>query len=154
MERLKRVYNNPLYRSRSDEIRIAEREREYCCHDLQHALDVARIGYIKILEDRLDIDKELFYTASLLHDIGRCSGKPHAEKSAELAEIIMRECDFSENEINLVATAILGHSRNTEEGRFSKLLYYADKKSRLCMECAAADSCYWELSVRNLDIEV
>lgn len=57
--------------------------REFCCHQLQHALDVARIYYILYLEwekDKMAGEfeninsrqaKELIYAIGLLHDIGR-----------------------------------------------------------------------------------
>ena len=59
-----------------------ELNRKFCCHNIEHSLDVARIGYIMILEQNLNIDKELFYAAALLHDAGRYSGTPHNESGA------------------------------------------------------------------------
>ncbi|MGI6684337.1 MAG: HD domain-containing protein [Bacillota bacterium] len=62
-----------------------EINREFCCHQMQHALDVARIYYILFLEKyqdgissdlknmSVDQTKELIYATALLHDIGRWS---------------------------------------------------------------------------------
>ncbi len=131
-----------------------ETDRIFCPHNLAHALDVARIGYIMILEQRLDISKELFYSASLLHDAGRYSDKPHNESGADLAERIMPDCGFSEDEITLVSNAIRGHRTNDASDVFSKILYDADKRSRICSECSAQKECYWETEKRNNGISI
>ena len=85
MERCNKIYNHPLYQERIKIIEERETDRIFCLHNLAHSLDVARIGYIMILEQNLNIDKELFYAASLLHDAGRYSDKPHNLSGAELA---------------------------------------------------------------------
>ena len=131
-----------------------ERDRKFCVHDLEHSLDVARIGWIMILEKGLDIDKELFYTAALLHDAGRYTGLPHNESGAMLAGKLMPLCGFSDEETDLVTSAIREHRINESSFEFSKILYEADKKSRMCHNCDASDECYWETEKRNLNIEV
>lgn len=135
---------------------ITEKEinRIFCPHNLEHALDVARIGYIMILEGGYDIEKELFYSASLLHDAGRYGNKPHNESGAELAEKILPECGFTPDETKLIANAILGHRTDTQSDVFSKILYDADKRSRICFECKAQKECYWETEKRNHDISI
>lgn len=154
MERCNLICTHPLYRERMSIIESSEKTRQFCLHNFSHSLDVARIGYIKILEESLDIDKELFYAAALLHDAGRYSGKPHNESGAELAKQIMPECGFSEQETNIVFDAIAAHRKSGGLSQFSALLYYADKKSRMCFDCSAADECYWNTEKRNFDIEV
>lgn len=135
--------------------RITEKEkgRKFCLHGIEHSLDTARIGYITILENGLSIDKELFYAAALLHDTGRYSGKPHHEAGAENARLIMPECGFSPEETDAVSSAILGHRKRSDSAAaLETVLYEADKRSRLCFACAAADECYWPPEKRNNSI--
>lgn len=154
MERVNRIYNNEIYQKHIRIISDAERDRKFCLHDLSHSLDVARIGRIMILEQGLDIDTELFYAAALLHDAGRYCGMPHNESGAMLAELVMPECGFSQQETELVCSAIRAHRTNGDSNDFSRILYAADKKSRMCFNCAAAGECYWENCKRNMKIEV
>ena len=154
MQRCNNIYNHPLYKERTQIINSKESDRIFCPHNLQHALDVARIGYIMILEGGYDIEKELFYSASLLHDAGRYSDKRHNESGAKLAQKILPECGFTPDETKLISTAILGHRTDTQTDIFSKILYDADKRSRICFECKAQKECYWENEKRNHDISV
>ncbi len=154
MQRCNKIYNHPLYKEQTEKINQLERDRKFCLHHLEHALDVARIAYIHILENRLDIPKELVYTAALLHDAGRYSGIPHNESGAGLARKIMPECDFTNDETELVADAISGHRDTKHSTEFSAILYEADKKSRLCFKCEAYDECYWDKEKKNHNIEI
>lgn len=154
MQRCNKIYNHPIYQKHMTHITEMERDRKFCLHNLEHSLDVARIGWIMILEQGLDIDKELFYAAALLHDAGRYTGIPHNESGAMLADTLMPLCGFSDDETELVTRAIREHRINENSSEFSKILYTADKKSRMCFSCAAADECYWDMEKRNTDIEV
>ena len=154
MQRCNNIYNHPLYKERARIIKNKEVGRIFCPHNLEHALDVARIGYIMILEGGYNIDKELFYSASLLHDAGRYSNKRHNESGAELAQKILPECGFTPDETRLISNAILGHRTDTQSDIFSKILYDADKRSRICFECRAQKECYWENEKRNHDISL
>lgn len=149
MQRCNKIYNHPLYKERTQIITEKEQNRIFCPHNLEHALDVARIGYIMILEGGYKIEKELFYSAALLHDAGRYSDKPHNESGAELARIILPDCGFTPHETKLIANAILGHRTDSQSDVFSKILYDADKSSRICFECKAQKECYWENEKRN-----
>lgn len=154
MQRCNKIYNHPIYQKHMAHIAEMERDRKFCCHDLEHSLDVARIGLIMILEEGLPIDKELFYAAALLHDAGRYTGLPHNESGAMLAGKLMPQCGFSAEETELVINAIREHRIDENSSEFSKVLYTADKKSRMCMNCKAADECYWDTEKRNIKIEV
>jgi len=134
----------------------AEQTRIFCLHGLPHLLDTARMGYIFILERGLDIDKELFYAAALLHDTGRYNPiiEDHAEASAINAELIMPDCGFSERETQAAARAIRAHREDMAADMIGKILYEADKKSRMCFDCRAAAECYWEDEKRNMRLEV
>ena len=104
------------------------------------------------------ITKELIYAAALLHDIGRADqylyGTPHDEASARYADRILEECGFHAEERAVICSAIRKHRENEKQGAeyLSALLYEADKKSRLCMECAACDSCKWPDEKKNREI--
>lgn len=154
MQRCNNIYNHPVYQKRTGIIAEKECDRIFCPHNLSHALDVARIGYIMILEQGLSIDKELIYSAALLHDAGRYSDKPHNESGAELARILMPECGFTDEETELVSNAILAHRTDTNADDFSRILYDADKLSRICFQCAAQRECYWDNEKRNNSISI
>lgn len=154
MQKCNKIFNHPLYKECLKRISSEEKNRVFCLHNLEHSLDVARIGYIKILEDKLPIDKELFYAAALLHDAGRYTGKPHNESGADIASKILPDCGFSPQETEIVVNSISAHRKNMSTCNFARLLYYADKKSRMCMNCAAYAECYWENEKRNYEIEV
>ncbi len=154
MQRCNNIYNHPLYKERTAYITEREQDRIFCPHNLAHALDVARIGYIMILEENLNIDKELFYAAALLHDEGRYSDKPHNESGAELARSVMPDCGFTTDETELVSNAISGHRINSQPDDFSRNLYEADKRSRICFLCFAQKECYWDAEKRNKEITI
>ncbi|ATW27053.1 HD domain-containing protein [Candidatus Formimonas warabiya] len=135
-----------------------EINREFCCHQLQHALDVARIYYILCLEANKEKPlpelremngeqvKELVYAAGLLHDIGRWKqyldkSLDHAEEGAALAKPILQDAGFTPEEIKIAIDAIRAH-RDAHAAGMGKVLYRADKLSRNCTGCKAKDKCY------------
>jgi uncharacterized protein len=132
--------------------------REFCCHQLQHALDVARIYYILYLEwekDKMAGEfeninsrqaKELIYAIGLLHDIGRWKeylddNLDHAEEGAALAEPILKDAGFNSLEIEIAQKTIKAH-RDPGASGLGRILYRADKLSRNCQSCKAQDKCY------------
>ena len=154
MERIDRIMENSIYLEKQNRLDELEKERIYCRHGLDHAISVARIMYIKALEQKLSFDKELIYAAALLHDIGRCEqyekGVPHHEAGEKLAEKILSECGFFEEEIAIIKAAIQSHRKEEDEsGTFSALLYEADKLSRDCYRCKASDSFNWTETKKN-----
>ena len=66
----------------------------------------------------------------------------------------MPDCGFEEDEVNAVVSAIRSHRVDDSTDVFGKVLYDADKKSRLCYNCRACAECYWEEEKRNLKVEV
>lgn len=154
MDRVNKIFDHPIFQKRMKIITDAERDRKFCRHDLTHAFDVARIGRIMILEEGLKIDTELFYAAALLHDAGRYSGVPHNESGARLAASLMPLCGFSDEETKTVCRAIREHRIDESSTDFSRVLYTADKRSRCCFCCEAADECYWDNEKRNHCITV
>lgn len=134
-----------------------EKHREFCKHDMQHFLDVARLMYIMNLENTLNFPKYIIYTTALLHDIGRGeeyeNGTAHNIASVHIAKKILQECKYDINEIDEILEAIGNHRINT--GSFnvlSDLLYKCDKLSRNCIHCGAIDKCKWPGDKRNLKI--
>ena len=93
MERLNTVLRHPLYQQYYKELREEERDRIFCCHQMEHLLDVARIAYIRNLENTLGYSKELLYTTAILHDIGKAlqykEKIPHEIAGAQIAEKIL-----------------------------------------------------------------
>ncbi len=158
MERVDKIMNHPVFRETMKKIEEAETDRVFCCHDLSHLLNVARIFYILVLEERAPYEKELVYATALLHDIGRYeqyeSDIPHNEAGAYMAQDILKDCGFSSDECSLAVSAIREHRRGGEGGDFfGHLLYRADKLSRDCYNCDAINDCYWSNEQKNNGIE-
>lgn len=110
------------------------------------------------------LSEDILLAAAYLHDIGRCmeyeQGLDHARASAQLAERILPDCGYDAAEIALVAEAISGHRGHGAEAGgnlpgdsqaevLGELLYRADKKSRPCWNCQAAEQCYWPAERKN-----
>ena len=159
MERLNHILNHTKYKEYLRKNQAAEEGRIFCCHSMEHFLDVARIAYIMNLEESLEIDRELIYATALLHDIGRHvqyeDGTPHEEAGAILAEDILKECGFRKVERTLILQAIREH-RNTDmvtHKDLAGLLYRADKASRACFACEAEGLCNWKKEKKNMQIK-
>lgn len=163
MKRLNAVFLHPLYQEYYGRLEHLESEREFCCHQLSHLLDVARIAYIHSLERGLNIEKEVIYTAAILHDIGKSlqyeQKIPHEISGAELAENILnslpQDSSFSSDEILCIITAIRGHRRLRKDAQpLEQLLFESDKESRTCFACRASFKCNWSLEQKNMEIVI
>lgn len=161
MKRVNQILFHPKYQHALEQIQIWEREREFCRHTIEHFLDVARLAYIRCLEQNMDVKKDVLYAAALLHDIGRHEQYekeiPHEVASARLADEILPECSFSEEERLQIRQAILGHRGSKENIKdtasdLERLLYQADKASRNCFACAAREDCHWPDDKMNMEI--
>lgn len=164
MEFVERILRHPAY---NEYLRLnaeAEKDRLFCVHDLQHALDVARVAYIIALERELDIDKEIIYITALLHDIGRWkqyqAGLDHALEGAFLAESILHDICVPEQYTHVILDAIKGHRRKginkdkpiknaicnmktDTKPVLGDIIYESDKACRLCVGCGKLDECNW-----------
>lgn len=155
MERVRRICRHPLFVEQTALLEEAERDRIFCRHTMEHLLDVARIMYIYALEDGCSLSRELVYAAALLHDIGRyeqiTEGTPHHTAGARMAGEILPACGFSEEETARIRTAIEHHRAPGPEGidPLPDYLYRADKQSRCCFHCSAADQCNWPQEKKN-----
>lgn len=155
MERVNRIWKHPVYQECLHKIEELEEKRQFCRHNWEHFLDVARLAHIENLEAGLHISVEWIYACGLLHDIGRhlqyTQGTPHHEASAAIAGPILEECGFTKEETNEIQKAILSH-RDTDGGLqpgLSGLIYRADKASRICFACPNESACNWSPQKKN-----
>lgn len=163
MHRVNAVIHHPLYQKYYAQIRKLEEERIFCCHQMNHLLDVARIAYIHNLERNLGFEKELLYTAAVLHDIGKSfqyeQKIPHeiaGEKiAAEILDTLPTEAHYTEEEKKLILLAIRGH-RKMHDGMepIEALMYESDKQSRMCFACIAEEQCNWNNEKKNREIDI
>ena len=157
MDRVNQIWKHPLYQTELHKLQLLEADREFCRHTPEHFLDVARLAYIRALEENYSVSKELIYCTALLHDIGRArqyeDGTPHDEVGAVIAEQILKELGFSPEEIQAIVSAIRGHRAETNQTILGQLIYRADKKSRNCFSCKAEPECYWSSAKKNMTIQ-
>jgi HD superfamily phosphodiesterase len=156
MERVNALLRHPTFQGRLEALSVLETERPFCRHDLTHLLDVARLMWIAVLEDRLPLEREVVYAAALLHDLGRSDqllhGVPHEEASVALARQLLPEVGFLPQEVEEICNAIQTH-RSSADGQtrsvLGQLLYRADKQCRPCWCCPAQRDCNWPPSKQN-----
>ena len=157
MSKLDKILENETFKSFIKDVEEIEKDRKFCRHGLEHLLSVARIAYILNLREDVGIRREVIYGAALLHDIGRYSEyekeMPHAEAGAIIAEPILREAGYSDEETTSIVQAIKTHSRDNKgaEG-LSELLSRADRLSRSCFNCKAYDECNWSEEDKNMNV--
>lgn len=158
IDRIDRIIHDRRFTEALQKLRIYEKGRIFCGHDLKHFLDVARIAWIYILEHHLNYKKDVVYAMGLLHDIGRiCQYEeniPHHEAGACMASAILKDAGYDEAETALVKDAILHHRKeeNEDPASLNAILYMADKKSRSCYMCDAIDLCHWPDSIKNKSV--
>lgn len=157
MERINNILNNYKYKKYIQSIEKSELNREFCKHDIKHFIDVARISYILVLENGIDIEKEIVYATSLLHDIGRWAqykdGVPHEEASVILSEEILTQSGFNEYEKHVILSAIRHHRvENAQLNNFNNIFSISDKLSRECYICNASKQCKWSDTRKNYNI--
>lgn len=155
LHKVNKILNSKKYKEYLKKNNECEIDREFCKHDIDHFLDVARIAYIISLEKGLNYSKEVIYAIAILHDIGRWmeyeKGIPHEEASEILAKELLREAGFSEYEENLILQAILSHRKRGEE-ELNSIIYKSDKLSRKCFACGAEQKCNWNKDKKNFNI--
>ena len=154
--RIDRILKHPEFLANLKKNDAAEAHRRFCRHNMVHFLDVARIARVINGEEHFGVDLEWIYAAGLLHDIGRhvqyADGTPHEEASAVIAPEILAECGFSEEEVAIIADAILMHRKSEVAGEknLRGILYRADKASRACFACPVEQECNWKNEKKNL----
>lgn len=160
MKKVNNIINNEQYIVCINKIANVEQDRIYCKHNMEHFMDVARIAYIINLEYNLLIDKKMIYAAALLHDIGRyeqyLNHASHEEAGSRISREILKQCDFEEEEIEIIADAIASHRdmKVLDEKNLNSIIYQADKLSRPCFSCQAKETCYWDITKKNMLIYI
>lgn len=157
MQRVNALLQDERFQVGLFQITELETHRIFCRHGLQHLLDVARIAWIMVLEQQLPLKKDIVYGMALLHDLGRyrqyAEQMPHHQASAELAEKILPDAGYTTEECAQIVDAIRQHgTASQQQGKLAQILYYADKQSRNCFQCAAQAECKWTLEQRNKTI--
>jgi putative nucleotidyltransferase with HDIG domain len=146
MDRFNKIISHELYKSYLGKIAKWEEYRSFCKHDLIHFLDVCRISWILVLEEKLSLNKEVVYGAGLLHDIGRWaeyeSGADHAVESALMCSEILEDCGYDDEEIAMIKEAIAAHRiKDEKKCPLGSVLSRADKLSRMCYDCGEIGEC-------------
>ena len=163
MDRVNAIWKHPLYQKYYARIEELEQNRVFCRHQMPHLLDVARIAYIRNLEDDMGFAKDVVYAAAVLHDIGKAlqyeARIPHELAGVDIAEQILAdlpaEVAYTTDEKRMILTAIKGHRRLREDPEpLEKLLYESDKASRICFACPAEAQCDWSREKKNMEIKV
>lgn len=156
MDRFNKILHSNQYNECLKRIAKYEKNRLFCNHTIEHFLSVARIAYILVLEEQLNISKEVVYTTALLHDIGRHKQYedkiPHEIASWDIASKILEENEFKKEEIDLIKEGILYHRKENEKA-FGMIMYKADKASRECYRCDMYNECNWKEETKNFNIK-
>lgn len=149
------------YQERLRKLEKLEADRAFCRHGFTHLMDVARLAWIRCLEEHLPYEKEEVYLFALLHDIGRVEeieqGISHAEASAQYAGEILVHIGYPVQGIRRITGAILCHRGRMEtdsqadsaQEDFAALMKWADKASRPCFSCEASGQCNWPKEKKN-----
>lgn len=156
MDRVNDILNNKFYKEALEKLEEFELSREFCRHDIEHFISVARIAYIMVLEEKINVPKDVIYAIGLLHDIGRVKqyedGTDHHIASVDISKLILKDTDFTENEVTTILNAISNH-RSISENKLEEIIYKADKLSRQCFKCKMQKECYWSTEKKNLSIK-
>ena len=159
MDRINRILEHPEFINCVKQNEMAEADRCFCHHGMEHLCAVARIAMLLNLEEKAGLSKDIVYGAAFLHDCGRFlqynEGKPHDVAGAEIAARILPQCGFTEEETECIISAIASHRGSTENNRESELadiLYRADKMSRPCFACKMEKECNWKQDKKNMVI--
>ncbi|WP_297711879.1 HD domain-containing protein [Clostridium sp.] len=155
MNNIDAIMSNKLYKEALEKLSEYEKDREFCNHTIEHFIDVSRIAYIMVLEEKLSISKEVIYAIGLLHDIGRVrqyeEGIHHDIASVEMSKEILKETSFTEYEVDIILNGIDNHRRESDN-KLEEIIYKADKLSRQCFNCKAEKECYWSSEKKNFKI--
>lgn len=156
MENTNLIFFSNEYQELLGRLEFLEKDRIFCKHNLEHFLDVARICYILISENKLDISKDLIYTTALLHDIGRVDEYEnkidHNIASVNISKNLLELTNFSSQDKDLIINCISKHRDVSNDEVFYELFYKADKLSRACYTCKARNKCYWSDDKKNMKI--
>lgn len=153
------ILKNDKFLKAYKSISVAEATRQFCNHNIEHLLSVARIMYIRDSEiNESQTNKDIIYALALLHDIGRAKQyemkMDHNKAGGIIAKSILIDCQFDNVEIKLISDAIVNHNNPDAIGYLSQLLQYADHKSRNCFLCDVSNECNWDKERKNKEIVI
>ncbi|MGN0242558.1 MAG: HD domain-containing protein [Lachnospiraceae bacterium] len=173
MKRYQRIQEHPLFRETMGALEQLEKDRIFCCHNIEHLIAVARISYILALEEALlvsdvleytvrepEYSRDIYYAAALLHDIGKVEqyeqGIPHEVAAKEKVALILWDCGYDEKEIVFITDLVASHRTETQAQKspYHYALYRADKLSRECFACKANQECNWKEDRKNMRLEL
>lgn len=157
MEYVRKLIQETDYLERMKQLEELETERRFCRHGLEHVLDVARIAWILVLEEKLPYEKETIYLTALLHDMGRIleyqEGIPHHEAGQKIAEGFLRQIGYPGEKGMLIVTAIGEHRKKDKlNDDFINVIKRADSLSRNCFFCEVQEACKWKEERKNKTI--
>ena len=159
MERLNAIIQHKRFRDVLFRLEQCEREREYCCHGIDHLLAVARTAQVLNLERGAGQSRELLYAAALLHDIGRLAqyeeGIPHETAGVPIAQEILKDSAFDAQEQDCILSCVgCHHARRFGGTSVPDLIFEADKRSRPCFLCRATETCKWKDERKNRELTI
>lgn len=115
---------------------FVEKELSCSAHNMEHVMRVYNLC-LSLAKDESDVDLDVLKVAALLHDIARVrededhSGDTdHAILGAEMAENILKDLDYSKEQIEEIKHCIIAHrfrGRNKPKTKEAKILFDADK---------------------------
>lgn len=156
MDRVNCILEHPVFIECMKQNEMAEADRCFCHHDMEHLCAVARIAMLLNIEEDLGIKKDIVYAAAFLHDSGRylqyLEGIPHETASAGIARQILPQSGYDVGEVVQIVSAITAHRRTTTKGEANSLasvLYRADKMSRNCRFCKVYEECNWSQELKS-----
>lgn len=153
MDIIEKLKTHPDFITCLEEIEKFEHKRIFCKHDMPHFIEVGKIMEMENEKEDLGYSREVIWAASLLHDLGKSvqykDETPHHIAGQEIARTILRECDYSDSDIEDICKAIKEHSGFDKKMGLSELLRKSDKLSRRCFECKAYKDCKWPIERRN-----
>jgi len=159
MEKVNALLHNDSFQRHEKKIESWEEGRDFCKHDINHCMDVARIMMILNYERSVLVPKNIIYATALLHDIGRDvqyeMGISHEAAGADIAHVILLKCGYSDEDSIWITTAIRNHRNPAvkNEKSLNGILYSADKLSRNCYICPVEQHCDWKKDKKNLKLE-
>ena len=72
-----------------------------------------------------------------------------------ILDSLPEEVNFTDEEKELICLAVKGHRRRHEGmQQIEELFYESDKRSRMCLSCAAEKKCNWDKEEKNMEITI
>ncbi len=126
---------------------------------------MARIAYIRNLEEGLGFDKEMIYAAAVLHDIGKSlqyeekvpheiAGERSQGGNTGLLFRMKRVLDLRMRKRRSVGCQGTPDGLETWADTLEKLLYEATKRPDCVFHVLAEEKCNWNEEKKNMEIRI